>query len=121
MVTQTMKGRTMKYLVTTTFAIAFVLGCVAPMQSSQARSEYDEHGQWCGMVGCSARDEVEDCLNWEGQQQGTHNCGDGAMIEEIEPLEQFADREDGLGGDSGDSGGGDFGEGDRAAASTAAE
>ena len=34
---------------------------------------------------------------------------------------QFADREDGSGGDFGDSGGGDFGEGDRAAASTAAE
>ena len=34
---------------------------------------------------------------------------------------QFADREDGSGGDFGGSGGGDFGEGDRAAASTAAE
>ena len=39
----------------------------------------------------------------------------------VESDYQFADREDGSGGDFGDSGGGDFGEGDRAAASTAAE
>ena len=38
----------------------------------------------------------------------------------VESDYQFADREDGSGGDFGDSGG-DFGEGDRAAASTAAE
>ena len=39
----------------------------------------------------------------------------------VESDYQFADREDGSGGDFGESGGGDFGEGDRAAASTAAE
>ena len=39
----------------------------------------------------------------------------------VESKHQFADREDGSGGDLGESGGGDFGEGDRAAASTAAE
>ena len=39
----------------------------------------------------------------------------------VESDEQFADREDGSGGDLGESGGDDFGEGDRAAASTAAE
>lgn len=39
----------------------------------------------------------------------------------VESEHQFADREDGSGGDFGESGGGDFGEADRAAASTAAE
>ena len=39
----------------------------------------------------------------------------------VESDYQFADREDGSGGDFGEAGGSDFGEGDRAAASTAAE
>ena len=65
--------------------------------------------------------------NCEPQHQ--HRCGDstdehlgrGAEIDGVEPLEQFADKEDG-GDGGGESGGGDFGgENDRAAASTAAE
>ena len=116
-VTQIIKGRTMKYLVTTTFAIAFVLGCFVPMQSSQARSEYDEHGQWCGMVGCAGRDDFEERLdNVQAPRIDEVECLDGEDCD----TNQFADREDGFGGDSGESGG-DFGEGDRAAASTAAE
>ena len=105
MVTQTIKGKTMKYL-TMTFTMAFMAFGFASIMATPAQANelcYDEYS----------------CNQPHGDSSDEH-MRRGAEVDGVEPLEQFADKEDGVDG-GGESGGGDFSEGDRAAASTAAE
>ena len=134
----------MKYL-TTTFAIAFMaIGFAATMlgivgivfmaaptpnpayanasdtsvqdwmycRDSKGGKHYNPRTYRCEPRGETASDRACDveCVRRREQQ---------SSIDLLDPLEQFADKEDGV--DGGESGGDDFGEGDRAAASTAAE
>ena len=101
----------MKYL-TTALAAAFMVCIFALIQPVHAREAFEEP------------DNCEDYWQ-EGERQ---NCrkrqryleSQQAEIDALEPVEQFADKEDGADA-GGESGGGDNGGGDKAAASTAAE
>ena len=122
----------MKYLATT-FAIAFMAFGFAstatiPAQAnasdtsvqdwmycrdSKGGKHYNPRNHRCEPRGETASDRACDveCVRRREQQ---------SSIDLLDPLEQFADKEDGV--DDGESGGEDFsGGGDRAAASTAAE
>ena len=120
----------MKYL-TTIFAIACMAFGFASITTTHgmASSEYKEcmkqGGTWserdrrAGADPCSNRRNVEiDRIDDIDVAEHEKILSPGGTA--VESDHQFADREDGSGGDFGDSGG-DFGEGDRAAASTAAE
>ena len=96
----------MKYL-TTTFTMAFMAFGFASIMATPAQAHelcYDAYS----------------CNQPHGDSSDEH-MRRGAEVDGVEPLEQFADKEDG-GDGGGESSGGDFGgENDRAAASTAAE
>ena len=121
----------MKYLITTTFAIAFVVFGFASIAATPAQANasdtsvqdwmycrdskggkhYNPRTYRCEPRGETASDRACDveCVRRREQQ---------SSIDLLDPLEQFADRED----DGVDVGGGDSGsDADRAAASTSAE
>ena len=104
----------MKYL-TTTFAIAFMaFGFTSTSAFANENNPFDNPGGvGTGCVDPNTGNIIEG-TDWT-------NCDHYHTQNEIDDLNEFADSEGGSGGDFGESGGSDFGEGDRAAASTAAE
>ena len=105
----------MRYLATT-FAIAFMAfgfasTTVNPAQAAPSGNE-ENCNYWNGA-------EQQACLDRRRRREQRDLEGQWSEINEIDPLEQFADREDVV--DDGEPGGEDSSDGDRAAASTAAE
>ena len=105
----------MKYLATT-FAIAFMTFGFASITVNPAQAAPSGNEENCNYWNGA---EQQACLDRRRRREQRDLEGQWSEINEIDPLEQFADKEDGV--DGGESGGDDFGEGDRAAASTSAE
>lgn len=105
----------MKYLVVATFAISLLYGGFASTPT-QANYRLDANEENCAYWNKVKKRECE-----EARDRRTSDRGE---VTDIEPLTETAfDEHQGgdRGGDFGGDAGGDFGDGDRAAASTAAE